>query len=65
VQKVAPIAGRAVIFNTSTLTYHGHPHPLRCPEDRARKSISAFYYTNGGSGTTPHMTVWKKLPDQL
>lgn len=63
-KEVEPIAGRAVIFNTSTYTYHGHPHPLRCPEDRARKSISSFYYTNGGSGTQPHMTVWKKLPGQ-
>ena len=64
VKKVAPIAGRAVIFNTSTHTLHGHPHPLQCPPDRARKSISSFYYTNGGSSSAPHMTIWKKLPGQ-
>lgn len=64
VKEIEPLAGRAVIFNTGTLTYHGHPHPLRCPLDRARKSISAFYYTNGGSGSLPHMTIWKKLPGQ-
>jgi len=37
VTKVAPLAGRAVVFETSTLTYHGHPHPLQCPPDRARQ----------------------------
>lgn len=60
VTEVEPVAGRAVIFNTGTETLHGHPRPLTCPPDRARKSISAFYYTNGGSGSTPHMTLWKK-----
>lgn len=67
VKKVAPIAGRAVIFSTGTHTYHGHPQALTCPEDRSRKSISTFYYTNGreqGPNSTPHMTVWKKTPDQ-
>lgn len=63
VKKVSPIAGRAVIFNTRTDTYHGHPHPLQCPPDRARKSISAFYYTNGNSNSEPHMTIWKKVPE--
>ena len=64
VKKVAPLAGRAIIFNTGSETWHGHPHPLACPPDRARKSVSSFYYTNGGSGSTPHMTIWKKLPGQ-
>lgn len=63
VKKVSPVAGRAVIFNTRTDTYHGHPRPLQCPPDRARKSISAFYYTNGHSDSEPHMTVWKKVPE--
>jgi len=36
---------------------------LTCPGDRARKSISAFYYTNGDSNSEPHMTLWKKVPE--
>ena len=63
VKKVAPLAGRAVIFNTRTDTLHGHPHPLQCPANRVRKSISAFYYTNGESDSEPHMTIWKKVPE--
>jgi Rps23 Pro-64 3,4-dihydroxylase Tpa1-like proline 4-hydroxylase len=67
VKEVEPVAGRAVIFNTGTYTYHGHPRPLACPPDRARKSISTFYYTNGrpeGKDFAPHMTIWKKTPEQ-
>jgi len=67
VKEVEPIAGRAVIFHTGTYTFHGHPKPLKCPEDQARKSISTFYYTNGKpeeEGNVPHMTIWKKTPDE-
>jgi Rps23 Pro-64 3,4-dihydroxylase Tpa1-like proline 4-hydroxylase len=67
VKKVSPKAGRAVLFCTNTYTPHGHPHPLQCPDDQARKSISTFYYTNGKpeeEGAEPHMTIWHKLPGQ-
>ncbi len=68
VKKVAPIAGRAVIFSTGSYTWHGHPEPLQCPPHQSRKSISAFYYSNGrpaGRDSQPHMTVWKQTPEQL
>ncbi len=67
IKQVEPIAGRAVLFNTNTYTPHGHPTPLACPPDRARKSISTFYYTNGkpeAEGNVPHMTIWKKRPGE-
>lgn len=67
VKKVAPLAGRAVIFSTGARTFHGHPSPLACPPDRSRKSISTFYYTNGrpeGEDDSPHVTIWKKTPGQ-
>ena len=44
--KVAPVLGRAVIFNTDADSYHGHPEPLACPPDRARRSIATYYYSN-------------------
>lgn len=44
VQKIAPINNRLVIFNTGTYTWHGHPHPLQCPEGVRRKSLSVYYY---------------------
>lgn len=46
VQKYLPIANRAVIFATSPTSFHGHPEPLNCPEDRVRKSIALYYYSS-------------------
>jgi hypothetical protein len=42
---IAPIGNRAVIFTTGADTWHGHPEPLRCPPDRARRSLAIYYYT--------------------
>jgi hypothetical protein len=44
-ERIAPIFNRAVIFDTSNSSYHGHPHPLQCPEDRSRQSLALYYYT--------------------
>jgi Rps23 Pro-64 3,4-dihydroxylase Tpa1-like proline 4-hydroxylase len=44
-KKVSPIFNRCVIFNTDADSFHGHPHPLQCPEDVTRKSIALYYYT--------------------
>ena len=40
-----PIGNRCVIFQASDIAYHGHPEPLRCPEDIVRRSMSCYYYT--------------------
>ncbi len=45
VEVVAPVANRAVVFTTGSDTWHGHPDPLRCPPDRARRSLAIYYYT--------------------
>ncbi|WP_118951444.1 2OG-Fe(II) oxygenase [Taibaiella helva] len=45
--KLLPLFNRLVIFNTTDDSYHGHPDPLTCPEDRSRKSLALYYYTNG------------------
>lgn len=47
VKSVLPIFNRAVVFSTHEKSYHGHPHPLTCPEDMTRKSVALYYYTNG------------------
>ena len=46
-KSILPVFNRTVIFATSDTSLHGHPRPLQCPEDRSRKSISLYYYTNG------------------
>lgn len=44
VRKIAPIANRAVLFNTGTRSLHGHPQPLTCPPGRRRNSLAVYYY---------------------
>jgi Rps23 Pro-64 3,4-dihydroxylase Tpa1-like proline 4-hydroxylase len=61
VRRVSPVFNRSVIFDTSNFSYHGHPHPLQCPEDRSRKSIALYYYTvdaPADDDRTPHTTVF-------
>ena len=63
--KVAPLLGRAVIFNTALDSYHGHPEALACPPDVARRSIATYYYTAlpAGPGETPaRTTMFKPRP---
>lgn len=42
---VAPLFNRCVIFNTDDDSWHGHPDPMTCPEERSRKSLALYYYT--------------------
>lgn len=44
-KKVSPVFNRCVIFNTDADSYHGHPEPMTCPEDRFRRSIALYYYS--------------------
>jgi hypothetical protein len=45
VQKVAPVANRAVIFTTSATAFHGHPEPMTCPEGVTRRSLALYYFS--------------------
>jgi hypothetical protein len=47
VKKFLPVFNRMVVFNTTDVSYHGHPDPLTCPEDRSRRSLALYYYSNG------------------
>jgi 2-oxoglutarate-Fe(II)-dependent oxygenase superfamily protein len=61
VKRIAPTFNRAVIFDTSNRSYHGHPHPLACPEGQSRKSLALYYYTVDYPYTddqAPHSTVF-------
>lgn len=65
VVSVAPIFNRAVIFDTSNASYHGHPRPLQCPEDQSRKSLALYYYTVDypyDEDREPHTTVFLETP---
>lgn len=58
-KKVAPVLGRAVMFNTDLDSYHGHPDPLNCPPEIARRSIATYYYTAfpGSEALAPKRTT--------
>lgn len=40
-----PKIGNALLFETSDISYHGHPDPVQCPEGVFRKSIAMYYYS--------------------
>jgi hypothetical protein len=61
--QVQPVLGRAVIFNTDSTSYHGHPDPLDCPPEVMRRSIALYYYTAPSSAKLlPHTTLFQARP---
>ena len=64
--RIAPTFNRAVIFDTSNASYHGHPHPLACPEDQSRKSVALYYYSVDypyDEDRAAHTTLFIDTPD--
>ncbi len=47
VQRVRPDFNTLAMFSTTDFSYHGLPDPISCPEDRSRKSLALYYYSNG------------------
>ena len=43
--RVAPAGNRMLVFTTSLDSFHGHPDPLTCPDDVARRSMALYYFT--------------------
>jgi hypothetical protein len=53
-KSILPVMARAVVFSTDATSFHGVPEPLKCPPDRARRSIATYYYTAAeGAKTVP------------
>jgi Rps23 Pro-64 3,4-dihydroxylase Tpa1-like proline 4-hydroxylase len=48
-KRIKPILNRCVIFMTPG-NIHGHPNPLKLPENICRQSITTYYYTNNTTG---------------
>lgn len=64
VKSIAPVFNRAVIFNTRSDTFHGHPAPLATPEGVWRRSIAMYYYTTTRPEAEirePHNTRYKGM----
>ncbi|MEM9037019.1 MAG: 2OG-Fe(II) oxygenase [Actinomycetota bacterium] len=66
-EKVLPIAGRLAVFSTTDFSFHGHPDPLSCPEDRSRRSIALYYFSPGRPPeeiSGDHSTLFKARPGE-
>ena len=63
IESISPEFNRCVIFATDNKSYHGHPNPLNCPENSARRSLALYYYqkTNKALPVTP--TNYMSLPN--
>ena len=62
------MCNRAVVFNTTDWSWHGHPEPLRCPPGWTRRSIALYYYSNGrpdAECSASHGVLWKERPTSL
>jgi hypothetical protein len=46
VRKIEPEFGRTVVMRHGPTSYHGHPLPLDAPNERPRRSVAAYYYSN-------------------
>ena len=63
-KKILPLFNRMAIFSTTDFSYHGHPDPLTCPEDRSRKSLALYYFSDGrpahevNQGLEQHSTIF-------
>lgn len=53
VKEVLPEFGHTIIFSQSSRSLHGHPNPVATPDGRTRRSIAAYFYTNGRPDTAP------------
>jgi Rps23 Pro-64 3,4-dihydroxylase Tpa1-like proline 4-hydroxylase len=62
-KRIKPVFNRAVLFQTSIAnSYHGHPIPLNCPEDRTRKSLALYYFRDEETALKLEPTYYKARP---
>ena len=65
--KISPKFNRVVLFQNNDDANHGHPDPLKCPENIFRTTLALYYYTNGrpyNETSMPHTTIYKKRPGE-
>jgi len=68
VTSVLPVFNRTIIFEVDDHTWHGHPNPLACPENRSRRSLATYYYTHHTDDLANikyRSTDYQRRPDDL
>ena len=51
IQKIDCVFNRAVIFDTTQMSWHGLPDPVLCPEGKSRNSLAAYYLSDPPANT--------------
>jgi hypothetical protein len=65
VERVLPVFNRFLVFATLSTANHGHPDPLTCPPDRARRSMALYYYTSDRPAASgDHTTIFRQRPGE-
>jgi hypothetical protein len=66
VATIPPSPNRAVVFQTSDLSYHGLPTPIQCPESTGRKSLAVYYVAPLTPTSAPvrYKAEFRPLPHQ-
>lgn len=65
--KILPRFNRLAMFSTGKETWHGHPDPLTCPENRTRRSLALYYYTAVEEKSwkkDTHTTLFRERPNE-
>jgi hypothetical protein len=65
VAEVVPLFGRSILFAHTPNSLHGHPNPVAAPGGRTRRSVAAYFYTNGvpeADAETTHTTRFLSSP---
>jgi hypothetical protein len=63
VSRVPPLLNHAVVFNTTEISYHGYPDPIKPPPGVTRKSIALYYYTpETGQACAARSTNYRPRP---
>ncbi|MGX9787491.1 2OG-Fe(II) oxygenase [Mycobacterium sp. MMS18-G62] len=65
VKSYVPDFNRCVIFNTTSNSNHGNPHPVSHPDGMPRRSIALYYYTATWNNTKKkHTTHFRVRPGE-
>jgi len=60
--KIVPEFGHSILFSQTSKSLHGHPDAVCAPDGRPRRSVAAYFYTNGRDdedSTSSHSTIVK------
>ena len=63
IESIQPKFNRCVIFGSDENSFHGHPTPLNCPENSARRSLALYYFQKSNKTLPLTPTTYIALPE--